>query len=111
MKVKQGLDAFIEREAGDLDGERVLIIDAHNLIYRTVHVANFSAPEDEDFEYWKYLMINSLFASIKRFEPTKVVYALDGYRSWRKNEYTEYKAHRKLDRNKSPRFSLSAQTG
>lgn len=85
----------IERE------KKMLIFDVHNLAYRTLHIAYFQAPEDEDFLYWKYLMINSIFTAIKQFDPTRVIMAFDAKRSWRKDIYQNYKAQRKEARSKS----------
>lgn len=79
----------------------VLIFDWNNLVFRTLHVANFSASDEEIFIYWKYLIINSLFTSIKKFNPSKVIIAIDGLKNWRKEVYTEYKAQRKVSREKS----------
>ena len=37
-----------------------LLIDAHNLIFRCVFVANKQDPLDEEFIYWKFLIINNI---------------------------------------------------
>jgi len=79
----------------------VLIFDVHNLVYRCLHIANFNAPEDLDFFYWRFLMINSFFAAIKQFSPDRVIFAIDHKHSWRKNIYKDYKGQRKEARNKS----------
>lgn len=81
--------------------ENVLLFDGHNLIYRTLHVANYHVPDDSKYLYWKYLMINSLFTSIRYFKPTKVVFAIDSKNHWRKNIYSQYKNRRKGARDKS----------
>lgn len=96
MKISK-LNQFIQKE----DNKTALIIDFHNLVYRTVNVAHHQAPDDEDFLYWKYLIMNSLFASLKQFKPSKVIIAIDSSNSWRKEIYSDYKAHRKEQRDKS----------
>ncbi len=100
MFKKSGLKKFIGEEL-DLEVEKVLILDGHNLIYRTAHVANYQAPEDIEFGYWKYLIVNSFLTTIKNFEPNKVIFAIDSGKSWRWKIYNEYKSHRKAARNKS----------
>jgi DNA polymerase-1 len=82
----------------------ILLIDGHNLAYRTVFSAINQVPTDNDkFIFWKHLMISSIFNMAKKFEPSKMVLAFDGYRemTWRKKIYPEYKAHRKQARDKS----------
>jgi 5'-3' exonuclease len=96
MKVST-LSKFMEME----ENKTVLLVDFYNLVYRTLHVAFYQVPEDTEFQYWKYLMINSLFASLKQFKPNKVIFAIDMYNSWRKKIYKEYKANRKEQRDKS----------
>ena len=81
--------------------KKMLIFDVHNLAYRTLHIAYFQAPDDEDFLFWKYLMINSIFTAIKQFGPTRVIMAFDAKHSWRKDIYQNYKAQRKEARVKS----------
>jgi 5'-3' exonuclease len=82
----------------------ILLIDGHNLAYRTVFSAINQVPTDNDkFIFWKHLMISSIFNMAKKFQPCKIVLAFDGYRemTWRKKIYPEYKAHRKQARDKS----------
>jgi 5'-3' exonuclease len=82
----------------------ILLIDGHNLAYRTVFSAINQVPTDNDkFIFWKHLMISSIFNMSKRFDACKMVLAFDGYRemTWRKKIYPEYKAHRKQARDKS----------
>jgi len=91
------LNSFLKIE----DSNKVLIIDLNNLAYRVLHIAHSSAPDDIEFNYWKYLMINSIFTSLKIFDPTKVIIAIDHPNSWRKSVYSEYKANRKENRKAS----------
>jgi len=79
----------------------VLFFDVHNLVYRCLHISNFSAPEDLEFFYWRFLMMNSFFAAIKQFNPDKVIFAIDHKHNWRKEIYKDYKGQRKEARRKS----------
>jgi 5'-3' exonuclease len=85
------------------NGCNVLMVDAHNLAYRTLFSAIFSNPEDNNsgFCFWKHLFLNSLFNSIEHFKPSKVIMAFDSKPSWRYNVYSEYKAQRKAARDKT----------
>jgi len=100
MFQKSNLSEFFEENA-TVHGENVLIIDMNNLVYRTLAIASFKIPDDLEFNYWKHLFINNIFSSIKQFEPTKVIFAFDSKKLWRKDIYKEYKAHRKVARDKS----------
>ena len=97
---------FAEETESVYDKKKVLLIDGHNLAYRTVFSAVNQMPGDnEKFLFWKHLMVKSLFALVKKFEATSVVLAFDDYRSfgkkWRKEIYPDYKFKRKDARDKS----------
>lgn len=80
----------------------ILLIDAHNLAYRTLFAAIFTNPEDNDkFYFWKHMFMNSLFNSILQFKPKKVIMAYDTKPTWRYSIYSEYKANRKEARDKA----------
>ena len=81
--------------------ERILMFDFHNTAHRTVHIAQHNNPEDKEFIYWKYLMINSFLTQIRKFEPTRVIFTIDEKNNWRKDIYPEYKATRKIVKEKS----------
>lgn len=100
---KTGLKKFFEGAIEEDRVERVLIFDYHNLIYRSLFVAFFKSPDDDNFMYWKYLVLNSIFNSIKNFRPNKVVCAIDNHteKNWRKKVYPDYKANRKAYREES----------
>lgn len=95
------LDAFLKKE------ETILLIDCHNLIFRTLFVSSEQAKKfgedinETDFTYWKHLFLKSIMAQIKQFNPTNVVIAMDAKRSWRKDVYVDYKANRKSARDVS----------
>lgn len=79
-----------------------LLIDAHNLIFRCVFVANKNDPLDEEFLYWKFLVINNILTNIKKYDADLCVLAFDGKNYWRKQIYSEYKGQRKSGRDASP---------
>jgi 5'-3' exonuclease len=82
--------------------EKILIMDLHNLAYRCVFSAIHVSPEDgENFYLWKHMMINSIFNTIKRFQPNKVILAADKKGNWRYNIYPQYKSNRKEFRENS----------
>lgn len=95
------LNAFLKQE------DTILIIDCHNLIFRTLFVSSEQAKKfgedinETDFTYWKHLFLKSIMAQIKQFKPTNVIVAMDAKRSWRKDVYTDYKANRKSARDVS----------
>lgn len=114
------LKLFFKQEIDNLTRDNVLIFDMHNLIFRTIHVANYSytqswsqevksgfdgpkaMTEQDMYFYWKYLMLNSVFTAIRNFSPNKLIFAIDGGKgSWRKDIYPLYKANRKVSRDKS----------
>lgn len=98
------LDKFLSKSVDDCGYymDEVLFFDGHNLLFRTVHVADKFNPLDTEFKYWRYLMLNSILTSIKKHKPTKVIIAFDGKEYWRKEIYSEYKAQRAGARKKSP---------
>lgn len=96
------LNSIIERD----EPEDILLIDGYNLIFRTIFIADqqnskFGFEEDTTFSYWKYLFVKSLFNLVSTFKPTKVIVAMDARNTWRKDYYSEYKAHRKAARDDS----------
>lgn len=99
---KANLNLFIDEESPN----HVLVIDGHNLIFRTVIVAqeeNDKAHNDDpNYTYWKHLFLYQLKTYIEKFGPTRVILAIDSEKSsWRKTIYPEYKENRKLARQKS----------
>ena len=103
-KGNMSLDRFLEKVEGienEENSNKILFMDGHNLMFRTVFIANKHDPLDEDFTYWKYLMLNSIFRTIQYHKPSKFVLAFDGSSYWRKDIYPEYKAKRKSARDKS----------
>lgn len=93
------LDLIIDKE------EKVLFLDSHNAIFRTLYTSTkqneLHQIEDNTFAFFKYLYLQNLIKLIEHFEPTKVVIAIDSKMNWRKKVYPEYKAQRKANRDKS----------
>ena len=95
------LFTFEEDKVIENPDDTVLVFDGHNLAYKTVFASLYHNPEDNgEFTLWKHQMISSIFYTIRKFEPSKVIFAFDGKRSWRYNIYPEYKANRKAARAK-----------
>lgn len=93
---------FIDEDSDN----HILIIDGHNLIFRTIIVAqeenDKNHNDDPNYSYWKHLFLYHLKALIEKFDPTRVILTIDSEKSsWRKNIYPEYKENRKLARAKS----------
>jgi len=103
MTNRNTLTSFFKQSKKEQDRQKILIFDMHNLVFRTLFVAAFAAKkqlmsDEELWEYWRYLMINSLFNSIRYNQPNRVIIAVDAPNSWRKDLYKEYKANRKAAR-------------
>lgn len=79
----------------------VLVIDNHNLMFRCIHVAYKHDIMDDNFTYWKYLIMNQLTGFVNKFNPDRLIIAIDDKDYWRKRIYPEYKAHRSESRAKS----------
>jgi len=98
-------DNFIDFDEEIIDGvarEKVLIIDGHNLAFKTVFSAISHDPNDNGpFRLWMTYMFNNLFSLVKTHEPDKIIWAFDQKGSWRYSIYPEYKGHRKAQRSKS----------
>ena len=75
---------------------KILLIDFHNLMFRTVFGTIASTPEDNSlFMLTKHNLLSSIMYNIEKFEPNQVVFAIDPKDSWRYEVYPEYKANRK----------------
>lgn len=74
----------------------ILFFDGHNLAYKNVFTSIHFHPEDnEKYNFWKHLMMNCIFANIKKFKPDKLIMAFDDRGSWRKDIFSGYKENRK----------------
>lgn len=75
---------------------RVLLVDFHNLMFRTAYGTIASTPEDNyDFMLTKHNIMNSIIHNIEKFNPNHIIFAVDSKDSWRYDVYKEYKANRK----------------
>lgn len=87
------------------DVKRLLTIDAHNSIFRTIAVAESETTKkgiiDLHYTYWKHLYLNMMLNQIKKFKAEKMVMAIDSKNVWRRDIYPAYKATRKANRDKS----------
>jgi 5'-3' exonuclease len=72
------------------------LIDTANTFFRARHVASRSADTWEKIGMAMHLTMASVNQVQRMFGIDHVVFCLEG-RSWRKEFYTPYKAHRKLD--------------
>jgi len=105
--LKSNLSKFFDDEYNNQDSaDNILVIDGHNLVYRCINIAVLKSNEYDGndeliFRYWKHLVLNSFFLLIKKFNPDRVIFAIDSSYNWRKNVYPDYKAQRKLERKKS----------
>lgn len=113
--INSKFDLFVKR--GNNDKTKVLMFDAHNLLHRTLHIAvnDFGKKRnqyligetdaewttDDMYEYWLHIVISTIFSEVKRRNPDKLIFAVDGRGYWRKEIYKEYKASRKIVREKS----------
>lgn len=81
---------------------KTLLFDGHNMVYRCLFSAIFMNPEDnEKFFFWRHLFMNSMFNTIKKFEPERVVLAFDTKGSWRYEHFDGYKSNRRPARDKA----------
>ena len=72
------------------------LIDTANTFFRARHVANRNTDTWEKIGMAMHLTMSSVNQVQRMFGVDHVVFCLEG-RSWRKEFYTPYKAHRKLD--------------
>jgi len=100
MNNRTSLSSFFIKTKAEKEKKKILIFDFHNLVFRTLFVSAFAAKkqlmtDEEMYDYWKYLLINSLFNAIRNNKPSRVILAIDEGGSWRKEVYSLYKANRK----------------
>ena len=75
---------------------RYALIDTANTFFRMKHVASRSQDAWEKVGIALHLTLASVNMVAKKFKVDHVVFALEG-KSWRKEFYTPYKAHRVVD--------------
>lgn len=72
------------------------LIDTANTFFRARHVASRSSDTWEKIGMALHLTFSSVNMIVRQYGIDHVVFCLEG-RSWRKDYYPKYKAHRKLD--------------
>lgn len=100
MKKVNSLSNFLKGMEEVERKKNVVIIDGHNMLFRTVFIADGIAGPEEDFNTWKMFMITNIMDYIKQFNADKLIITFDSKNYWRKEIYPEYKAHRKAQRSK-----------
>lgn len=79
-----------------------LLVDLNNLNIRTLFAGHGVNWEKEGYGFHRHLVLNTLFANIRKFNPCEIILCIDAVKtSWRKKVYSEYKANRKLLRDAS----------
>lgn len=84
--------------------KKCLIFDFNNLAIRCFFVRDVGAKSSSpDFQFWKYLVVESIYKSLSRNggECSEVILAVDDSKSWRKLYWERYKESRKGMRDKS----------
>jgi 5'-3' exonuclease len=88
--------------------ETVLVMDYFALMFRQIFAAMKGDKYCSDnYALWKsYMLIgkngdDGIFGYIQKFKPDRIVLAIDEKNNWRKDLYSEYKAHRGAIRKKS----------
>lgn len=77
-----------------------LYIDFHSLVYRYLHVMTDNIKEF-GFGVLKYSILkNGILKYIEQFSPDRVFVCIDSPKTWRKEYYKDYKASRKIKRDK-----------
>lgn len=70
-----------------------VLIDFTQLSYRCYYVGMDN--NDLNWNYWRYLILQSIQKLIKLFHPNEIVLCCDDKNCWRKKRYKYYKANRK----------------
>jgi len=73
----------------------ILIVDGNEMLYKSLFVQRKNSEMPI-----AYFLLRQLFKYITMFNPDKIYIAADGGKSWRKGIYPEYKANRKVFRDK-----------
>lgn len=94
--------------------KKSILVDYSNTVHRCIHAADriirdrigkfddFDTDETTIYNVFKKLLFSELVSHVEKFQPTRVVIALDSTNFWRKTEiYPEYKGKRKAQREDS----------
>lgn len=103
FKAKKKLN--IKRKMFRSNKKKIILIDGHNMIYRCIFGAHkegleYCLTQEEIYISWKNNMLINILELIKNNEPDKFIFAIDCKINWRKDIFSEYKAHRKKYRDK-----------
>ena len=86
---------------------KVLLMDGNNTALRCVYAADVITYNKDktvksiDYDYWKYIMFNSLYMSLFAVKGTgSIVFAVDARKSWRYEVWPRYKEDRKKKKKK-----------
>jgi len=86
---------------------KILLFDANNVALRCVHIKDVITYNDDktvnsiDYDYWKYLMFNSIYMSLFAVKNVgTLVFAADSRNSWRYDVWKRYKEDRKKKKKK-----------
>jgi len=71
------------------------LIDTANMFFRARHIASRNSDTWEKIGMALHLSLSSVNQCVRKFNIDHVVFCLEG-RSWRKDVYPQYKAHRKV---------------
>jgi len=77
--------------------KKYLIIDGMNLFFRSAHVSTRGADLEERVSYSMHVTLQSLAAARRDQKADHIIFCLEG-RSWRRDIYPPYKAHRDVKR-------------
>lgn len=72
-----------------------VLMDGHNLFHRQINMTNPALGIDSMIGMALHMILNSMKKEFTNYSATHTVFFLEG-RSWRKDVYPDYKAHRKI---------------
>lgn len=82
--------------------EYVLLVDLNNLLFRMLYVKDiYIQSEAPNYELWRFLVYESIYHCIKKFNISEVILAVDDRSSWRRSYFPRYKESRKKQRDKT----------
>jgi len=97
-------ELFSVEDRGIIDNNKpVILIDGNNIVFRTLYSVIFKNPEENEngFFLWRHMFLNNIINTIVKFNPSKVIIAMDSKNSWRYDHLSTYKSNRKSARDKS----------
>ena len=91
-----------------LDGQTVIVVDAHSLIHQLFHaISELTSPDGRPVNA-VYGFVRDMIHLLKTYQPSYLICAFDAKEpSFRKELYADYKAHRpELDADLVPQIEL-----